>query len=69
MPYPKIPDEQLELFRELHEIDDADHDVSEWEAEFLASVLRQEVQKRALSDRQVEVARKMIDKYIYGERS
>lgn len=45
----------------LQEIDEADFEVSEWEAEFLESILFNWA--RALTEKQRECALRMIEKY------
>lgn len=51
---------QLDTVKEL---DAMDVDVTAWEAEFLESVLTQLVAKRALSQAQIEVVRRMCSHY------
>lgn len=51
---------QLETVREL---DGLEADVTSWEAEFLETVLTQLLEKRALSQKQIEVVRRMCESY------
>lgn len=51
---------QLDTVKEL---DDMEVDVTEWEASFLESVLTQLQQKRALSQKQIEIVRRMCEQY------
>lgn len=60
----KIVASQLETVREL---DGMEKDVTEWEANFLNDVLFQlENQKRPLTQKQIEVVRRMAEQYDIG---
>jgi hypothetical protein len=59
----KIIESQLETVREL---DGMQADVTTWEAEFLDSVLKQLAAKTPLSQKQIEVVRRMCDTYDVG---
>jgi len=57
----KIIESQLETIKEL---DDMDVDVTPWEADFLQGVMNQlRQEKRALSQGQIEIVRRMCNQY------
>lgn len=57
-------DRQVRLKAGLKRIDaDDDYDVSSWEADFLETCIRGFTAGRYLSSRQIDVAKRMIDKY------
>lgn len=45
----------------LQQLDSLEHEVSDWEAQFLDSILRQ---RRALSDKQYAVVVRMAEQYL-----
>ena len=51
---------QLEMVKEL---DGMERDVTEWEASFLDSVLKQLEKKVPLSQKQIDVVRRMSEQY------
>lgn len=56
----KIVESQLETVREL---DGMEADVTAWEAEFLDSVIKQLGAKTPLSQKQIEIVRRMCESY------
>jgi hypothetical protein len=52
--------QQLELLKEL---DEMENDVTEWESSFLDSVLKQLEKKIPLSQKQIEIVRRMSEQY------
>ena len=56
----EIIEKQLETVKAL---DGMQADVTSWEADFLESVLVQLLDKRALSQKQIEVVRRMCESY------
>ncbi len=47
----------------ITELDHMDVNVTEWEAEFIDSILKQLHAKRALSQGQIEIVRRMCEQY------
>lgn len=55
-----------ELVDLLHEIDDLDEDVTDWEAEFMDSLFKKEQRypQIYLSDKQRKAVKRMVERYL-----
>jgi len=55
---------QAEAFLVVHEIDEGEKPVTDWEAGLLNTILEYEVQRRTITIKQMHVIEKMEERYL-----